>query len=238
MHYKLSFVQTYNEENADIIVRWQRNFADNILGVSPFQTVGRTIVRSDIQLAMYYPSSNAPIPMEELKGIAVHEMGHAIGIRGHSPYPDDIMFYSKTRPQSAPSARDVNTVGMLYKLEADVQNNTSMSTAQTRQYYDLYDRGLKAQTSNRPADAMGYYRQAIRLNGGLPEAKFNLGALLINDGNKLLQQGNLLAAKRNMEEAVSLYSQVATNPQAPSATQDNLEIARNNLSIINEALKK
>src|SRR5690606_39012232 len=103
---KVRFTQTYTEANADIIVRWEKNFSDNILGVSPFQTVGDTIVRSDISLAVYYPDTQMPIPMSELQAIAVHEMGHAIGIRGHSPYPDDIMFFAKTRSQSSLSQRD------------------------------------------------------------------------------------------------------------------------------------
>jgi predicted Zn-dependent protease len=177
---KVSFAQTYSEANADIIVKWHKNFTDGILGVSPLETVGDTIIRSDVNLAVYYPDSNVPIPMNDLKAIAVHEMGHAIGIRGHSPYPDDIMFFSKTRSQNTLSQRDMNTVGMLYKLDADVKNNTNMSTAQTKKYYELYQLGLQAQTGNDPAKAIAYYRQAMQISAGLPEAKFNLGALLIN----------------------------------------------------------
>ena len=235
-HGKVSFTQTFNEANADIIVRWRNNFTDGILGISPLETIGDTIVRSDVNLAVYYPDSNQPIPMEDLKAIAVHEMGHAIGLRGHSPFPDDIMFYSKTRQQNTLSQRDINTIGMLYKLDADVKNNTSMSTAQTKKYYDLYQMGLKAQTGNRPAEAIGYYRQAIQLNGGMPEAKFNLGALLINEGIKLVRAHNLNDAKRNFEEATRLYTDILQTPQPPAGTQENLQIARNNLSLVNSAL--
>ncbi len=235
---KVTFTTTQNENNADIIVRWQRNFADNILGVSPFQTAGDTIIRSDISLAVFYPNSSTPIPLEELKGIAVHEMGHAIGIKGHSPDPNDIMFYAKARKSSAPSQRDINTIGMLYNLEADVQNNTSMSTIQTRQYYELVDLGVKAQTNNRATEAINYYRRAMQLNSALPQAKFNLGAVLINEGNKMWQLKNLSGAKRNFEEATRLYAELMKMPQPPKNTKENLEIAQNNLTIVNGSLNR
>jgi predicted Zn-dependent protease len=235
---KVSFAQTYNPANADIIVRWQRNFGDNILGVSPFQTTGDTIVRSDINLAVCYPGTSTPIPMGDLKAIAVHEMGHAIGIRGHSPYPDDIMYYSETRHQATLSQRDINTIGMLYKLDADVQNNTAMSTAMTKRYYELYELGYQAQVGNRPTDAISYYRQCMQINRNQPEAKFNLGALLINEGNKLARQNNLLGAQRNFQEATQLYTELVQSSQPPPASKDNLEIARTNLSRVLQALQK
>lgn len=237
-HGKVSFTQTFNEANADIVVKWRNNFTDGILGVSPLETVGDTIVRSDVNLALYYPDTQAPIPMEDLKAIAVHELGHAIGLRGHSPNPDDIMFYSKTRQQNTLSQRDINTIGMLYRLDADVQNNTAMSTTQTKKYYELYQLGLKAQTGNRAAEAMTYYRQAIRLNANMAEAKFNLGALLINEGNKLVRDNNLTGAKRNFEEATRLYSEIMQLRQPPNGSAENLQIARNNLSLLNQALHK
>jgi tetratricopeptide (TPR) repeat protein len=234
-HSRVRFTQVYNQGNADIIVRWQRNFTDNILGVSPFQTAGDTIIRSDINLAVCYPDSQRIINVDDLKAIAVHEMGHAIGIRGHSPYPDDIMYYSKTRKSNTLSQRDVNTIGMLYRLDADVRTSAT-STAQTKQYYDFYDAGYRAQTNNRPAEAISYYRRALQLNPNLPEAKFNLGALLINEGNKLVRLNNLNAAKRNFEEAVRLYGEILQSPQPPAASRENYEIARTNLEVVNNAI--
>jgi tetratricopeptide (TPR) repeat protein len=165
-------------------------------------------------------------------------MGHAIGIRGHSPYPDDIMFFSKTRSQNTLSRRDINTIGMLYNLDADVQNNTSMSTAQARQYYDLYQQGLKAQTGNRPDEAIAYYRKALQVSANQPEAKFNLGALLINEGNQKVKQNNLSGAQRDFAEATRLYGEILQLPHAPSGSTENLNIAKTNLAVVNGALQR
>jgi predicted Zn-dependent protease len=237
-HGKVSFAQTYTESNADIIVRWQKNFADNILGVSPFQSVGDTIIRSDITMAVYYPNSGTPIPYGELVTIATHEMGHAIGLKGHSPFPGDIMYFSSNHGNNQTlSQRDANTIAMLYKLEADVQNNTGMSTALTKKYYQLYQQGVQAQSQNRLTEAMAYYRQAIQLNRALVEAKFNLGAMLINEGNKMVRAQNLTGAKRNFEEAKQLYTEVIQTPKPPPGSQENFKIAQNNLAVINNALQ-
>lgn len=229
---QVAFVLTAQEAGADIIVHWQRHFSDGILGVSPLQTVGDTIVRSDMTLAVYYPDGQAPIPMADLQAIAVHELGHAIGLRGHSPYPDDIMYFSKTRSQATLSARDVHTVGMLYKLEADIQNHAGLSTAMTKQYYTLYEQGYQAQVNNRPAEAMRYYRQCLKISRALPEAMFNLGALLINEGNRLVSQNRLAEARRYFSEATSLYTALLRQPKPPPAARENLEIAQNNLSAL------
>ncbi len=234
---KVSFVQTTNANQADITVRWQKNFSDNILGVSPFQSVGDTIIRSDITLAVYYPSSDKPIPYSELVTIATHEMGHAIGLKGHSPYPQDIMFYSTSHSgDQALSQRDINTIGMLYKLNADVQNSTSSSTAQTKKYYELYQLGVQAQKQNHITEAMAYYRQALQMNRELVEAKFNLGALLINEGNRMVRSKQLQTARKNFEEASQLYTEVSRHSNAPNGTQENLQIAKSNLSLVTKAL--
>lgn len=234
---KVSFTQTWTESNADIIVRWQRNFSDNILGVSPFQMLGSTLVRSDITLASYYPDNTTPISLGELVTIATHEMGHAIGLKGHSPFPEDIMYYSTSHTSSQTlSRRDINTIAMLYKLDADVQNSMGASASQTRAYLDWYQRGLQAQTSGQVATAIQAYRQAIAANGSLPEAKFNLGALLINEGGRLARQNDLQNARQCFQDATTLYEAVVQSKQAIPSAQENLAIARNNLALVGGAL--
>jgi len=235
---RVNFTQVYNESSADIVVHWRRNFSDGILGVSPLQTVGDTIVQSDVNLATYYPDSNAAIPPEDLKAIAVHELGHAIGLRGHSPSPDDIMFFSKTRQSNTLSQRDINTIGMLYKLQADVKNGDAGSTTLTKRYYELYNQGYTAQTSGRVSDAIAAYRQAIQLSPGKTEAKFNLGALLINEGNRLVRSNNYSSARDNFIEARQLFSQIVQAPNVPQGAQENLSAADTNLNLVNRALGK
>lgn len=50
----------------------------------------------------------------DLRPVAIHEIGHALGLMGHSQSPRDIMYYMKNSV-SKPSARDVKTLNLLYE---------------------------------------------------------------------------------------------------------------------------
>lgn len=51
----------------------------------------------------------------EIRGTILHEIGHGLGLQGHSSHPSDIMYYAATK-NSRPylNARDTNTIRRLY----------------------------------------------------------------------------------------------------------------------------
>lgn len=52
---------------------------------------------------------------EHLQAAARHELGHALGIWGHSPNPTDTMYFSQVRNPAQVSVRDVNTLRRVYE---------------------------------------------------------------------------------------------------------------------------
>lgn len=48
-------------------------------------------------------------------GAARHELGHALGIWGHSPVADDALYFSQTSDPAAISTRDINTLKRIYQ---------------------------------------------------------------------------------------------------------------------------
>lgn len=50
-----------------------------------------------------------------LKATARHELGHALGIWGHSPVEGDVLYFSQVRTPPSISARDINTLKKIYQ---------------------------------------------------------------------------------------------------------------------------
>jgi predicted Zn-dependent protease len=50
-----------------------------------------------------------------LLGTLRHELGHALGIWGHSPKPDDALYFSQVSDPASISPRDINTLKKIYQ---------------------------------------------------------------------------------------------------------------------------
>jgi predicted Zn-dependent protease len=127
---KLHFVEVSDKSKADIRFLWQNQLDDNKLGVSPFKVANGKIIQSDVVLALKDPRDGSPLTADQIASTAVHELGHALGIKGHSPYPEDIMYYQEVPGMGASlSPRDVRTINLLYKLDSDAAGKNQTKTA-------------------------------------------------------------------------------------------------------------
>ncbi len=234
---KIRFKLTRNQKEADIIVKWRRNFGHNRVGVNPFESIGNKIVRSDMIIATSYPNG-APLGMGEIQGTAIHELGHALGIQGHSPYPQDIMFFSQNPTQGQTlTSRDAKTIRLLYQQKADISNSTSASPSQTKQVYQLINQGNQ-QLVNYPEKALSYYQQASRIDPrnqdvvkSIEIAQYNLGVQVMNEGVVAAKRKNKYQAQIKFREAVRIFETLSKSSTSPSGTAQNLNSARKNLQL-------
>lgn len=108
----------------DIVIKW----TDNLRKLAKMHRAGNTTTLADkfgsltganIVLSTISPYKETPEPMAEtdFKGVCLHEIGHALGLNGHSTDPHDIMFYSvsKINRTKQLSRRDITTLNRLYR---------------------------------------------------------------------------------------------------------------------------
>ncbi len=140
--------------------------------------------------------------------IVHHEIGHALGLLGHSPVAQDIMYFVET-PSSHPvklTQRDVNTLCKLYKTEL----GPTMCV--------LNDEGLEASRQGNLELAIRKFQAALKLESSAPAPLHNLARAEHSLGVKLARQGNLAAAEQHFKSAVEYAAKPPHNDLAAILT--------------------
>jgi predicted Zn-dependent protease len=111
-------------ESADIEVSFVNHLVPRVLGVTRL-----TVASGQMKVFIYMlrPSYYPQLPEKTLAGAFLHELGHAIGIFGHSDKPTDAMYTCEVSPSGrgkltqeklgAVSSRDINTLKLIYDAE-------------------------------------------------------------------------------------------------------------------------
>lgn len=110
-----------NANNANVIVEWSPARTEGISslehrGLTGAMAMNGHITSARVAISLGNESGFDVLRDQTVSKACLHEFGHALGIRGHSYNPQDIMFELIELPTVEPrlTARDIETVRLLY----------------------------------------------------------------------------------------------------------------------------
>jgi tetratricopeptide (TPR) repeat protein len=105
---------------ADVFCHWSANTAKFKDSAETAETKLYSdrygVARGEIEILTLAPVSNQTVTDKSMRGTTLHEVGHVLGLAGHSKTPGDIMFFSNSLSEATQnlSIRDKNTLVRLY----------------------------------------------------------------------------------------------------------------------------
>ncbi len=116
----VTFVSSKKDSDIDCI------FTDNFSAVSSpaeggeaqMRFVGQNFTHSTIVIMTVHATDSLDLTGSEVRAVCLHEIGHSMGLHGHSPRPEDIMFCTIPDTELKPpdlTERDKNTMKLIYR---------------------------------------------------------------------------------------------------------------------------
>lgn len=120
---RISFRLVQSPAEADIVCRWtdraapgtsdEAGYTESTLMQEPSATEFGIMNRSVVTILTH--DYGRPLSENDIRKVCLHELGHALGYQGHSPFSSDIMYQCDTPSQGYRlSARDVASIRNLY----------------------------------------------------------------------------------------------------------------------------
>lgn len=189
------FVYTNNKQSANIRCEF-KNFADlknnspggMSLGVTQIKTKKGVLKYSQIDLAIT-DSKGKYFNSKHLYSTILHEIGHSLGLSGHSVNKKDIM-YPVNYSNSGLSKGDINTLKLLYSIVPDVSNK-NYTEEQKRKFITT-------------EDILGDYDTRINIEISKTNDDINT-EISSSSPSKFVKLGYLNYKKKNYNEAIKNY---------------------------------
>lgn len=163
-------------------------------GECKFVMDGSGMKHANITILTVDPSASDKLNDVKVSWVALHELGHALGISGHSSNPQDVMYFAAPLKKSMPvlSARDVATYRRLYSEKLP---DTWLS---------LNGEALKLMKAGSMEEARVKLEQAIKMEPGQKIPRENLLLVEGRISTQLLDQSKYAEAESHLTRALEL----------------------------------
>jgi len=181
---KIKFQYVSNENDADIEIIFTDNVSGGkckdenckkVLGFTENTISGSMLNKSIVKLRTK-DTDNTEFTANQIHNIAKHEIGHALGINGHSFNEDDVMYPMSNDTEWAKdyrtrlikrkdfSNRDINTLKLLYNIIPDVTNKYYETVKHTDMYMPVAVLGTKEEISQNKLKEANLYINNVTNN--------------------------------------------------------------------------
>lgn len=150
------------------------------------------------------------IPLNIIKAACLHEIGHSLGLLGHSPNANDVMFCSvPAADQPHPvTARDGATLAHLYRpdvaLAHHFHESSTLSGGNDKIAYN--NEGVNFASSQQFEKAIEKFEASLKLDPTYEPARQNLGACLNNVAINLAKEGKYADAAAKFKRSLELQN--------------------------------
>jgi len=217
----LSFAYVPSPSEADITVSWTHDPSKMISsaegGHAEIAQSAKGIARSDITLLTTSQGAQNFAAPNNLRHVVLHEVGHALGIAGHSPTAGDVMYgiVMPTDEVAHLSERDKHTMLALYSAAATDARPLDPSQAFTQgddsspavKVVHLNNQAAQAMKAGNYPEAQAKFEQALKISPNNFEVKQNLAALYANMGSMSIMKRDMPTAESYFRKAIPILQE-------------------------------
>lgn len=164
------FQQIQDKSQADLCVKW--SYQDKESAMDELAS-GAKIGSGGVTLGLH-DAYEKPFAKEEVYATCLHEIGHALGITGHSSNPEDIMYFVACE-QKHLSSRDIETLKIILGISKKSINQEDFQVIQEANRQDERAFGNELYRAREYQGAFSHYKTAYDMYPYDDSVNFFLG---------------------------------------------------------------
>lgn len=185
---------TYAKIKVSFVDKLNKNVYDGSFqaGNCSYEFQGKYMGGATLSILTVSPNGQK-LSQNTLYMVLLHEIGHSIGLLGHSTNPSDVMCTAAKRIGTGLSKRDINSATTLYRGYQQYDNST-LSNAKINEYKEFaakvpsnpqswIDLGNSCFQAKQYTEAISAYQKAVNLRSNDISLFINMSASYFNIGN-------------------------------------------------------